>query len=388
MPMKKSLTLSLLLAFALGLSPAPRGQALQSTPAPEPDTGAVVCPPGAYRGAPEDCLPLGPSEMISAWAAQGLPYPLRPLPAFDPDPALNYVPYAYFHVTENVAVPVYGSLADAEAGGGAAVYRGPGELVYVTYISREQTDRGVFYQLAPGAWMPGEGSRVSYISFQGKRLSSTPANSFGWFLGDSRVRREPSLSAEATGRVLRRYQMAQVYAEAEADGLGWYLIGPGEWVEARSMGLVIPALSPPPGVVNGRWIDINLEEQTLAVYDGGEMVYATLVATGTDPYWTRPGLFQIFEKVESETMSGAFEADRSDFYYLDDVPWTMYFDGKRALHGAYWRTLFGYEQSHGCVNLSIGDSRWLFDWAHDGDWVYVYDPSGRTPTDITSEGAP
>ena len=33
--------------------------------------------------------------------------------------------------------------------------------------------------------------------------------------------------------------------------------------------------------------------------------------------------------------------------------------------------------SHGCVNLSIGDSHWLYDWANVGDSVYVYDPSGR-----------
>ncbi|WP_298005425.1 L,D-transpeptidase, partial [Anaerolinea sp.] len=76
-----------------------------------------------------------------------------------------------------------------------------------------------------------------------------------------------------------------------------------------------------------------------------------------------------------------FEADRSDFYYLEDVPWTMYFDQARALHGAYWRAWYGFPGTHGCVNLSIGDSAWLFQWAKEGDWVYVWDPSGQTPTD-------
>ena len=71
----------------------------------------------------------------------------------------------------------------------------------------------------------------------------------------------------------------------------------------------------------------------------------------------------------------------TDFYYLDNVPWTMYFDKARALHGAYWRTRFGYPQSHGCVNLSVGDAHWLYNWANEGDWVYVHDPSGLTPTD-------
>ena len=41
----------------------------------------------------------------------------------------------------------------------------------------------------------------------------------------------------------------------------------------------------------------------------------------------------------------------------------------------------GFPQSHGCVNLTVGDSRWIFDWAQEGDWVYVWDPSGKTPVD-------
>ena len=100
-----------------------------------------------------------------------------------------------------------------------------------------------------------------------------------------------------------------------------------------------------------------------------------------------PGLFQIYKKVEAETMRGSTEADRSDFYYLEDVPWTMYFDQARALHGTFWHNRFGWPQSRGCVNLSPGDANWLFQWAKEGDWVYVWDPTGRTPTDPSFYGA-
>jgi lipoprotein-anchoring transpeptidase ErfK/SrfK len=75
------------------------------------------------------------------------------------------------------------------------------------------------------------------------------------------------------------------------------------------------------------------------------------------------------------------ERGTSNFYHLEGVPWTMYFDKARALHGAYWRANLGYAQSHGCVNLYPGDAHWLFDWAKEGDSVYVHDPSGQTPTD-------
>ncbi|MBC7814681.1 MAG: L,D-transpeptidase, partial [Burkholderiales bacterium] len=73
---------------------------------------------------------------------------------------------------------------------------------------------------------------------------------------------------------------------------------------------------------------------------------------------------------------------QSDFYFLEEVPWTMYFDNDIGLHGTYWHDGFGYRRSHGCVNLSITDANWLFQWAESefdpnvpddlGAAVYVY----------------
>lgn len=180
--------------------------------------------------------------------------------------------------------------------------------------------------------------------------------------------------------------MVQVYSVQNIEGTEWYLIGPDEWIQARMVAAVFPNTTPPEGVTNGRWIDVNLAEQTLAVYDKRQLVFATLVSTGLPLFWTRPGLFPIYEKKAIENMSGSFEADRSDYYYLENVAWTMYFDKARALHGTYWHTYFGYPQSHGCVNLSAGDSNWIFKWAREGDWVYIHDPIGATPTDPAKYG--
>jgi lipoprotein-anchoring transpeptidase ErfK/SrfK len=170
----------------------------------------------------------------------------------------------------------------------------------------------------------------------------------------------------------------QVYDTQTVDQAEWNMIGPNEWVEARKVAVVHPNTTPPDGVTNGRWIDVDLAEQTLAVYDNYRLVFATVIASGLEPFWTRPGLFQIYQKKATETMRNS---DPTDYYYLDNVPWTMYFDKARALHGAYWRTRFGYPQSHGCINLSVGDAHWLFNWAVEGDWVHVHDPTGLTPTD-------
>jgi lipoprotein-anchoring transpeptidase ErfK/SrfK len=111
-----------------------------------------------------------------------------------------------------------------------------------------------------------------------------------------------------------------------------------------------------------------------------------MVSTGLPGWWTQPGTFQVYAMLERDDMTGAFEADRSDYYLLEDVPWVLYFDKARAMHGAYWHDGYGLPRSHGCVNLSPADAHWLYDWAVDGTWVHVWDPSGRTPTDPESYG--
>ncbi len=355
------------------------------SPHPEPANGDVVCPPGVYTITPEDCVAYGPALYMTEMSGLGMSFPRRPLPAYPPDPGLGVVPYLYFKVDPKVSLPLYGSLKSAEAHGGGSQYISPG-FVYVSYINHVENDKGHYFMLPSGEWFPGDGSRVGYGNFQGLIFTSTPKNAFGWVRSDADIRNQPSY----TGTVIdkkTRFNIVQVYTTQKVKDTDWDLIGPDQWIEGRLVARVIPNTTPPEGVTNGRWIEVNLEEQTLSVYDNSQLVFATLLSSGLDPFFTKPGLFQIYQKKTTETMSGSFEADHSDYYYLEDVPWTMYYDEARALHGAYWHTYFGYPQSHGCVNLSIGDSHWLFDWAKEGDWVYVHDPSGNTPTDPSLYGA-
>jgi len=373
----------------LGFSILPSWQvSAQENEPPEDDAGAVVCPPDVYMQAPSDCLPLGPSEYLTEMARLGMTFPLLPLPASTPDSGLNALPYLYYKVNPT-GTQFYPSLEAAISKQGATRILSPGRTLYVIYSQVVDTGKGIYFQLPSGEWMPGDGSRISMPVFQGLEFQSAPPNGFGWVLTDTEVRREPNfLQSNPSIQTLTRFNVVQIYSVRNIKGNEWYLIGPNQWVEARMVAVVFPNTIPPEGVTNGRWIDVNLAEQTLAVYDNRQLVFATIVSTGIAPFWTRPGLFPIYKKKALEDMSGSFEADRSDYYYLENVPWTMYFDKARALHGTYWHTYFGYPQSHGCVNLSAGDSHWVFNWAKEGDWVYVHDPSGATPTDpaIYGEG--
>jgi len=353
-------------------------------------SNALLCIPGIYLTDPQDCFPLGPSGYITQMATEGISLPLISLPSQPVNSLLGELPFSYAVLGED-PTPVYASLQDAISEKNAIRTIEAGRLRYVSYIDYKDTESGRLYLLKDEGWVRVS-SRVSIPhSYPGGiELTRTPSRSFGWilpFAPSIETKRTPGYSLEDyTGHSAILYQNVQVYSTKVVNNEEWDLIGPEEWVEGRFVGRVIPNTTPPPGVENGRWIEVNLFEQTLAVYDQNKLIYATLIASGLDPFFTRPGLFQIQRKLDSTIMSGSFAEDRSDFYYLEDVPWTMYYDNARALHGAYWRTAYGFPQSHGCVNLTTADSHWLFNWANVGDWVYVWDPSGNTPTDPSYYG--
>jgi hypothetical protein len=132
----------------------------------------------------------------------------------------------------------------------------------------------------------------------------------------------------------------------------------------------VPALAPAGGS-GERWIDVNLSTYTLTAFEGGTPVYSSPIVDGAPGTPTVRGTFYIYWKLESQTMRGP-NADGSE-YVTEDVPWVMYFYADFALHGAYWRSSFGYSGSHGCVNMPVGDAAWLYGWAGYGTRVEVHD---------------
>lgn len=167
---------------------------------------------------------------------------------------------------------------------------------------------------------------------------------------------------------------------------GWWRIGQEGWVNPAHVREIKRVARPAEVGDTDKWIDVNLAQQTLAAYEGDRLVFATLMSSGKDPTPTKEGFFHIYEKKIGEFMAGGW-ADR-DPYWLEEVPWTMYFTERYALHGAYWHDRFGEVLSHGCVNLSPDDARFLFIWSGPvvppdktrtlaspnnlGTWVYVH----------------
>lgn len=341
--------------------------------------GLPLCLPG--MPADGTCWLYGPAQSVAEMRQAGFPYPARDLPAAPVSADLGEMPVlvAKINLPENEPAPIFGSFEDAVAQNNPVSQVAPGSLRFITYVTRLDHEGNAYVQLATGGWL--RASPAAVTDFQGLRFFANPHNDFGWIVDQTKSYLEPSFSSRESDNTYYREDIIQVYQAVEAEGLTWYQIAPNEWVNSSKARIVSLNTTPPEGLPAARWIEINLLQQTLMVYEEGHLLFATLVATGLEPFYTQPGIFQVYQKKPLETMQGAFEADRSDYYYLQDVPWTMYFDQARALHAAYWRTYFGYPQSHGCVNLSPGDANWLFQWASEGDFVWVHDPSGKTPTD-------
>jgi lipoprotein-anchoring transpeptidase ErfK/SrfK len=152
------------------------------------------------------------------------------------------------------------------------------------------------------------------------------------------------------------------------------------WMLARD--LARPRLAPMPAEVTEpgeRWIDVDSSAQTLVAYEGARPVYATLVSSGrgpaNGPSATPAGVHRIWVKLFTSDMANVQSQDIDPHYSLEDVPYVQFFDGAVALHGTYWHGDFGHPRSHGCVNLSPLDARWLFDFTEPrvpAGWAAAY----------------
>ena len=200
-----------------------------------------------------------------------------------------------------------------------------------------------------------------------------------WTLRHLRGAKSPG-GAEAPDNPFRyRYTLVYIYDTVTIDGYDWYQIGVDQWVHQFKLAKILP-VEKPENVDTHKWVSVDLYEQVAIAYEADEPVFATLISSGLEEWPTNEGVFHVYVRFARKLMSGA--RNQPDFYYLQEVPWTMFFDDQIALHGAYWHDGFGFRRSHGCVNMTVTDAHWLYEWARsEYDWsngdyvgpaVYVY----------------
>jgi len=272
---------------------------------------------------------------------------------------------------------------------------------YVSLDRRFERDGETYWRTQQNGFVPAESlRRKGWSEFQGQALDGE-----SWDLPVAVTRSEETLVYRLNDRGklksarerLGRRAWLPVRSRRRIDGTVYLALGDGRLVREAELMVIAPSI-PPEGVGEGqRWIDVDLSRQVLVAYDWKQPRYVTLVSTGRtraptpeQSYLTPKGLHRIRGKHLTSTMDNDEPGEPP--YSLEDVPYVMYFRGAYAFHSAFWHDRFGRPRSHGCINLTPRDAKWLYNWAgpdlpvvwhggmateeNPGTWVYVH---GETP---------
>lgn len=126
---------------------------------------------------------------------------------------------------------------------------------------------------------------------------------------------------------------------------------------------------------NGHWIEANLSDFSVKLYDGTSVVWQTnQTAHGKASTPTITGLFTVFSKVFNQCMpnpgpNGEPAPDLCNIHYV-----TYWGAGGYAFHEAWWLTpgKVGTGISHGCINMYQADAKVVYDFASIGTPVWVH----------------
>ncbi|WP_119698717.1 L,D-transpeptidase family protein [Microbacterium halotolerans] len=121
-----------------------------------------------------------------------------------------------------------------------------------------------------------------------------------------------------------------------------------------------------------RRLEVDLGKLQAYAIENDKVVKTFPVSPGKAGSETDQGTFKTYVKLTSQNM-GNEDTTEPPYYYTPNVPYVMYFNGSEGFHGTYWHNEFGVRpMSHGCLNMSVADSKWLFDWTPVGTDVWVH----------------
>jgi len=373
------ITLALFILLTLRTKPA---TAIAPRDPGEPRARAVparyICVPNLVWRNPELCPTYGPGTTAYRLASIRLPDPLPELPVLElpHDEDDDLVPHVYAYV-RTLPLNVYRHPMEAAMGLPPVRTMLSGDW-WVSVDGLVEYEGQQWYQINEEEFVSADALALANPSrFQGVYLTEQPQHPFAWINRWVQPSVVPQGAPNTGVEPLQRYQLVTIFAEERRGNAIWYLVGSDQWVEQSNVSRV--DVDPPPeGVGPGeKWIEVDIFEQTIAAYEGERMVYATLISSGRTGTATPPGLYRIYFKVREGKMSNPDVEDGDPaYYYIEDVPWTMYFHEGYSIHAAFWHDAFGFTRSHGCVNLAPRDALWFFNWAdpfvpEDVDLFYI-----------------
>ncbi|MGW7525340.1 L,D-transpeptidase [Streptomyces sp. NPDC054783] len=111
---------------------------------------------------------------------------------------------------------------------------------------------------------------------------------------------------------------------------------------------------------------VDLDRQLTWVQKGSKVVFGPVpMRSGRTGHVTRKGWHTIYWRHKNHWST----------LYNQPMPYAQFFDGGEAFHAVYG-SIYTIVGSYGCVNLTLGDARKLWDVLKKGDHVYVW---GKRP---------
>ncbi|NHI17612.1 L,D-transpeptidase family protein [Microbacterium excoecariae] len=172
------------------------------------------------------------------------------------------------------------------------------------------------------------------------------------------------------------------YQISSTEGIGAELAGSLEALEAQPVALAGEKVAHETTEMFRRAV-VNKGEGMAYFYetiDGGDerLVKSFPIAIGREGYDTQVGEFTVYGQLTIQNM-GSCDADGNFVeggafdYCTPDVPYPTYFNGDQGFHGTYWHDNFGAgaRMSHGCVNLTVSASEWVYSFLQVGSPVSV-----------------
>ena len=269
--------------------------------------------------------------------------------------------YAMVLVPEGEFLPMWSSLSSLRAHEEPERQLSRGDTVALAPTPDVQSFEGSnYYVSVDGKVLPVRTTiKVEqYSNWQGLQLTEATHLPFGW-VNPANAPVYDAPNGKKLEDVPHRTRV-DILEEQLVGRARWLRVGEGRWMKERHLNEVRKIERPAGTGEHSQWFDVDLGEQVVVAYRGAQPAYATLTSSGHEPNHTPRGNYPIWGKVTSITMKSQEYDDIP--YYVNHVPWVMFFQAHNALHGAYWHDRFGNTKSHGCVNLAPNDARYLFDW--------------------------
>jgi lipoprotein-anchoring transpeptidase ErfK/SrfK len=150
--------------------------------------------------------------------------------------------------------------------------------------------------------------------------------------------------------------------------------------------ITFPTPSSPTVDTPGKVIVVQLSRQWLWAYIDGKIVFDSAATTGQPDLETPTGTYHIQFKLTEHWFISPWPKGSPYYYKPQLVHYALYFlDKGFYIHDAPWRQSFGPGSnvphtlpdgtaetgSHGCVQVPVSSSKWLYEWAPEGTEIQI-----------------